>query len=1191
MKKSLIVATLAVLLSVNVLTPMTYATGDLSENGSGMSENGSDNFWDLEWNSDSNSDGDGNGSDDVGNPAWDHGDDSSQQWGDDLTGDDTTWSDNNQRDDQSSTDDAEILPGEWEGDVDPEDPVALPLAQPMPAMAPDPLGNTAPSPVQNVTLVDGQTFNSILETLAGDLSNITAIVKWTEADMQAATITEDISSAWDGSIVAWYDNGTLYYYTSWNVVMNSDSSAMFKNCSNLTDISVLSTWNTTNVTSLYDFFNGCSSLTDVSAVENWNVSSVSDMRSVFYGVWAEIIDLSNWDTSNVTQMNNMFQFCQNLQYIRWTENWNVSNVTNMRHMFSRTPELRELNLAWWNTSNVTNMSYMFWMWSSDPAPKLEKIYVSTMFVVGQIVEDWDNWSTNMFNRRTSLPNYDSSVVNKNYAKINMAWQNGAFTSVDPIVTFNTNGGNEENFAQVVKAWNKIDVSSIIYPTRNNSAFVGWYSNKDLTTEFDFDSEIIQDTTVYAKYGCDDGYRESIDKMSCVPTQASDGTLVQDLHLYFIDESSKVTHYVIMDRNMWASEVFNQDTTNQNTSSFGNYYQWWNNYGFKYDDVIAKTITTSNKQIPYSEWSVYEPSTYSSWVYILHSSNWHVGATVANDNLWWWANDTATSIWAWTRMDRKWPCPDWYYVPSALDWNSVLLKWKDSVADNSDYNQYSMDLLLPIAWDVNRLDIKHDNKTYWLYWTSSSQGSNNWYRMMLRPWDYFRLGNYNKSWWENVRCFKNNFKPTWVASSITVHPNGGQKAVIAVDEDEVMALGEPTKTGFDFLGWYTTSDFQSWSEISTWVSLAGISDLYARWEWTVKFVDYDGAVITTGLYASGTLAADIEKPSDPKRPADAQYTYTFAGWSPALADVTWDATYTATYLSTLNQYTITFVDEDGTVLQAETEYEYWTSAEDILKPANPTKKWYNFKWWSPDIKDVTWDVTYTATYKKRWSNRSGGWKWWGSDPEPTHGSADDERPDEDCHPSADDWTGDIQNPSDDIPENEGGEIFDVHKWAYLNWLTKYANIKDARFDDPLNRAEMAKISSIFDTNFLGRTPDESKEAECSSYPDISKMKGDLHYFVVQSCELSNMWYEYDNVNYIPNFMPYKSVSVAEASIILSRMTWWKKYIIDEWHWYQWHMQAVYDNGLIDDNRDPFRSITRREAFTALYRLDKMLKEKK
>ena len=40
-----------------------------------------------------------------------------------------------------------------------------------------------------------------------------------------------------------------------------------------------------------------------------------------------------------------------------------------------------------------------------------------------------------------------------------------------------------------------------------------------------------------------------------------------------------------------------------------------------------------------------------------------------------------------------------------------------------------------------------------------------------------------------------------------------------------------------------------------------------------------------------------------------------------------------------------------------------------------------------------------------------------------------------------------------------------------------------------------------------------------------------------------------------------------------------------------MNAVYDNTLLDDVSNPWRFITRREAFTALYRLDKMLKEKK
>jgi hypothetical protein len=50
----------------------------------------------------------------------------------------------------------------------------------------------------------------------------------------------------------------------------------------------------------------------------------------------------------------------------------------------------------------------------------------------------------------------------------------------------------------------------------------------------------------------------------------------------------------------------------------------------------------------------------------------------------------------------------------------------------------------------------------------------------------------------------------------------------------------------------------------------------------------------------------------------------------------DQVYTAVYSSLVNQYTITFVDEDGTVLKTATMYDYDTLAENIVKPADPTK---------------------------------------------------------------------------------------------------------------------------------------------------------------------------------------------------------------------------------------------------------------
>jgi hypothetical protein len=49
-------------------------------------------------------------------------------------------------------------------------------------------------------------------------------------------------------------------------------------------------------------------------------------------------------------------------------------------------------------------------------------------------------------------------------------------------------------------------------------------------------------------------------------------------------------------------------------------------------------------------------------------------------------------------------------------------------------------------------------------------------------------------------------------------------------------------------------------------------------------------------------------------------------------------YKATYSGTINKYTVTFYDEDGTtVLKEATEYDYGTLATDIQKPDNPEKE--------------------------------------------------------------------------------------------------------------------------------------------------------------------------------------------------------------------------------------------------------------
>lgn len=128
-----------------------------------------------------------------------------------------------------------------------------------------------------------------------------------------------------------------------------------------------------------------------------------------------------------------------------------------------------------------------------------------------------------------------------------------------------------------------------------------------------------------------------------------------------------------------------------------------------------------------------------------------------------------------------------------------------------------------------------------------------------------------------------------------------------------------------------------------------------------FKDWDGTVLKEWKVKEWTKPT---APADPTREATAQYTYTFAWWNPEVAKITKKTTYTATYTATVNQYTITFVDEDGTTELDEQTLDYW--ATPVYAGETPTKEataqyTYTFSGWTPEIATVTADATYTATY--------------------------------------------------------------------------------------------------------------------------------------------------------------------------------------------------------------------------------------
>ena len=89
---------------------------------------------------------------------------------------------------------------------------------------------------------------------------------------------------------------------------------------------------------------------------------------------------------------------------------------------------------------------------------------------------------------------------------------------------------------------------------------------------------------------------------------------------------------------------------------------------------------------------------------------------------------------------------------------------------------------------------------------------------------------------------------------------------------------------------------------------------------IEWKNYDGTVLKTDTAKYGDTP--YYSGATPTKPGNAQYSYTFSGWSPAVSDVTSDTTYTAQFSSTVNKYNITLPENMEFVPASETsEFEY------------------------------------------------------------------------------------------------------------------------------------------------------------------------------------------------------------------------------------------------------------------------------
>lgn len=221
----------------------------------------------------------------------------------------------------------------------------------------------------------------------------------------------------------------LVYLNTSDVI---NMSGMFYGMSKLSRLDV-SQFDTSKVKSMSYMFYSTSSLTSLD-LSNFDTSKVMNMLHMFAKMYeVTSLNVSNFDTSKVIYMNYMFHSLNSLTTLDLSH-FNTSNVTLMPSMFNGLSSLSSLNISSFDTSKVTNMSNMF-----HSATSLSSLDISS-FDTSKVTD-----MSAMFNNTSSLTRLNVSQFNTSNVT-NMSHMFAGTTSLLSLDVSNFNTSNVDNMS-------------------------------------------------------------------------------------------------------------------------------------------------------------------------------------------------------------------------------------------------------------------------------------------------------------------------------------------------------------------------------------------------------------------------------------------------------------------------------------------------------------------------------------------------------------------------------------------------------------------------------------------------------------------------------------------------------------------------------------------------------------------------
>ena len=190
-----------------------------------------------------------------------------------------------------------------------------------------------------------------------------------------------------------------------------------------------------------------------------------------------------------------------------------------------------------------------------------------------------------------------------------------------------------------------------------------------------------------------------------------------------------TRTTIADKDLWATQV-GEDWL---------FFQWWNNHWFPKEWFqTTSTCVDATNYWPY----------YNSDTFVI-SNNWRNDwSNPTNNNLWWGITDTNEA--------RRWPCPEWFHIPSRDENYSITRTMFDLWIWNS-WIPLKRYLFMPYAWGRYPHEWWTPDSQWqtWQYWSTSSPRDREGNARYINDWTSNASGDWaSKSSWFSIRPMKN-----------------------------------------------------------------------------------------------------------------------------------------------------------------------------------------------------------------------------------------------------------------------------------------------------------------------------------------------------------------------------------------------------------------------------------------------------